>query len=544
MALNERFVTDYCAITKLLFLLCLFVSTGTQAATSWSVQFSSALEKLLRTNPEHLPELKKPTVVGFYAGNKYKPLWLDADGLLNRADDLLNILVHADDEGLKPSDYYLEDIKKYRASTDRKAAVHLELLLSAALYRYSSNVYSGRFNPHDLGINWHISNKPLDDAKLFSEVSGKTSITALLDKLPPRHFVYRLLKKQLRRYRDIEQQGGWLPLAEGPVLHVGIQNSQVVQLKQRLAISGDLTNKKSLSLPVFDDALVEAVKHFQLRQGLVVDGKVGPQTRHSLNIPVRSRIKQIQINMERWRWMPRNLGKKYLMVNLAGFKLYLLENNSVVMSMPVIIGKAYRSTPSFSGLLTYMEYNPYWTVPRSIALKDILPRQIRDPHYLASKSIHVFSGWGEKARQIDPQTINWRQLNKNYFPYWLRQDPGSKNALGRVKFLFSNPYAIYLHGTPEKYLFNRRVRTFSSGCIRVKDPVQLAAYLLNDGSQQIQEKILQDIFLASNQSVKLPVAIPIYLVYWTAWVDQGGSLNFRHDVYGRDARLQKLFDSK
>ena len=155
----------------------------------------------------------------------------------------------------------------------------------------------------------------------------------------------------------------------------------------------------------------------------------------------------------------------------------------------------------------------------------------------------MFRGWGENAREIDPQTVNWKHIDRDHFPYWLRQDPGPDNALGRVKFLFSNPYEIYLHGTPDKHLFDRVVRTFSSGCIRVKDPVRLAAYLLNDGSLQMEEEILANIHLATNQSVGLPISVPIYLVYWTAWVDQDGGLNFRNDIYGRDARLNNLFDS-
>ncbi len=536
-------MTDFFCIARRLFLLSVFFSVSAQAGTSWQVQFSHSLEKVLQTNPKQLPELNKPAVVDFYAKGKYKPLWSDAKGPLNRAYDLLSVIIHADDEGLKPSDYYLEEIKKVWALKGLDAATHLDLLLSAALYRYSNHVYSSRFKPRELDADWHIKNNAPDVHQLFTAVAGKESISQLLNALPPQHSGYQLLKKALQRYRDIEQQGGWQQLNKGPTLQSGVQHRQVKQLRRRLEISGDLVEGSLPNLDIFNHGLTEAVKRFQQRHGLMADGNVGPQTRRALNITVSARIRQIRINMERWRWMPRKLGKWYLMVNMTGFELYIMENGSSVLTMPVIIGKSYRSTPSFSGLISTMEYNPYWTIPTNMAVRDFVPRLINDPSYLAKKSIKLFRGWGENAQEIDPLTVNWKKVDKDRFPYWLRQEPGPKNALGRVKFLFSNPYEIYLHGTPDRHLFDRVVRTFSSGCIRVKDPVRLAAYLLNDGSLQMEEEILANIHLGTNQSVRLPISVPIYLVYWTTWVDQHGSLNFRRDIYGRDARLDDFFDS-
>jgi murein L,D-transpeptidase YcbB/YkuD len=188
-----------------------------------------------------------------------------------------------------------------------------------------------------------------------------------------------------------------------------------------------------------------------------------------------------------------------------------------------------------------MDYNPYWTVPENMTIEDFVPRLINDSSYLARKNIRLYRGWGETAREIDPATVNWSDLDRERFPYWLRQDPGPNNALGRIKFLFFNPYEIYLHGTPDIHLFDRMVRTFSSGCIRVKDPVKLAAYLQNDGSQQKEEEILANIHLGNNQRIILQQAVPIYLVYWTAWVDSNGKINFGQDVYGRDTRLHGFF---
>ncbi len=462
--------------------------------------------------------------------------------VLNRAYDLLDVIFHAENEGLDPSDYYLDKIKKYWNSAGLGESVYLDLLLSAAFYRYSTHVYSGRFDPRELDVDWHIKNKPLDIPKLFTDAANNESIAPLLQQLPPQHSAYQWLKKQLRHYRDLEKQGGWQKLEWGPVLERDMQHKQVVQLRQRLEMTQDLDKDLLPDMDIFNHGLQQAVRRYQARHGLEVDGKVGPQTRRSLNISAGERVTQIRINMERWRWMQRDLGKRYLIVNMAGFELYIMENGLEVLSMPVIIGKSYRSTPSFSGVVSYMEYNPYWTIPINLVFADIIPRQIKDPSYLTKRSIKLYRGWAN-PREVDPQTVDWNKLDKDRFPYWLRQEPGPKNALGQVKFIFSNPYEVYLHGTPDKHLFDRVVRTFSSGCIRVKDPVRLAAYLLNDGSQQKQEEVLANIHLGTNQGVTLPIAIPIYLVYWTAWVDQDGAMNFRDDIYNRDSQLQKLFEN-
>jgi len=529
------------SIPKALFLFCLLFVVNVHANTSWETEASHSLEQLLKSNPEHLQGLDQSAILDFYRARQYEPLWSTENGRLNRAYDLLQVLIHAGDEGLDPSDYNVDEIRKYWEATGVNASVQMDLLLSSALYLYSNHVYAGRFDPHELDPDWHIQNKLPDTQRLFADVARKTDITSILKKLPPQHSGYQLLKDQLHHYRELANLGGWQKLGSGPVLRLGIQNKQVVQLRKRLKMSGDLVDDPFNGADTYDHWLEQAVNSFQKRHGLKVDGRVGPQTLRYLNISVAEKIRQIRINMERWRWLPRKLGRRYLMVNMTGFELYLMEKGSVVLSMPVIIGQSYRSTPTFSGLLSTIEYNPYWTIPNTIVFKDFIPRLAHDPAYLSKRGIRVFKGW-KNAQEIDPKTVNWNHLDIEHFPYWLRQDPGPKNALGRVKFLFSNPYEIYLHGTPDKHLFDRVVRAFSSGCIRVRDPVRLASYLLNDGSQQMEEEVLSNIYLDTNQVVTLPIATPIYLVYWTAWVDEDGRVNFRDDIYGRDTALNKAFD--
>jgi murein L,D-transpeptidase YcbB/YkuD len=513
------------------------------AEESWHTKASGHLEKLLAQNPQELPELDEPVVKAFYRGRDYVPLWSNAEGRLERAYDLLDIIGNADEEALEPSDYLLADIRQYWTTDAAETSARLDLILTAALFRYGNHVYSGRLNPHELEVEWYIQNTSLNSAKLLNDVAANDSILQILRQLPPPHSSYQLLKNELRRFREIKRQGGWQKFASGPTLEPGVQHNQVQQLRQRLQQTGDIDECAVCSIDIFDVALEKAVKRFQRRHGLEVDGRVGRQTRLALNIDVTEKIRMIRINMERWRWMPRDLGERYLMVNMTGFELYLIDNGSEVLVMPIIIGKAYRSTPSFSGRLRVMEYNPYWTVPEKMTIEDFVPRLINDSSYLSRQSIKLYRGWGDNAREIDPKTVNWKELDKEHFPYWLRQDPGPNNSLGRIKFLFSNPYAIYLHGTPDLYLFDRQIRTFSSGCIRVKDPVQLAAYLLNEGSQLKEEDILASIHLGATQRIILPETVPIYLVYWTAWIDQNGDINFGRDVYDRDSRLKGLFDS-
>jgi murein L,D-transpeptidase YcbB/YkuD len=530
---------SYLSLRSLLLAL-LFISTSILAETNWETESSRYLEQLLKINPDRLQELNEPVVADFYRQRQYRLLWSDDAGRKERAYDLLQVIIQAHDEGLEPSDYYLEAIRSYWNSVQLGDSVQLDLLLSAALYRYGNDAYTGRFDPGKVDIGWNIRNEPVDSSRLLLQVARLASIEQLLKQLAPTHAGYQRLKHQLRDYRELEQQGGWPRLPWGPVLERGVQHEQVRQLKRRLEVSGDLVDHPFPESDLFDRWLEKAVEHYQRRHGLEPDGKVGPQTRRSLNISVSDRIRQIRINLERWRWLQRDLGNRYLMVNMTGFELQVIDDETVVLSMPIIIGKTYRATPTFSGLVSYMEYNPYWTIPINLVFADIIPRQIDDPAYLERKSIKVYRGW-TKPREVDPQSVDWRSLNKDRFPYWLRQEPGPKNALGRVKFIVSNPYEIYLHGTPDTHLFERVVRTFSSGCIRVKDPVALAAFLLNDGSQQKQEEVLANIHLGTNQGLFLPTAVPIYLVYWTAWVDQNGTLNFRKDIYNRDTLLNELF---
>jgi len=487
---------------------------------------------------KHQAELS-PAVFNHYKNNNYAYIWIKEKKLLPNAFKLFTYLANAKKMGLDANDYFPDEIRKRWGEKDSLIQAELEVLLTRAFEKYISHLINGRWPAQEVDEHWHIRSASLDIEKIL-DLLKSDDISAVIEKFKINHNGYKTLLTQLSFYQELADKGGWPIIEAGPLLVKGSQNTQVEIIRSRLRMTKDLVSGTPENVDKVDRVLQHAVMYFQARHGLKIDGKVGPQTRTIMNIPVEQRIRQIKINLNRWRWMPRNLGQRYLFINLTGFELYAEENGKPVLSMPIIIGKHFRETPSFSSRLSYLEMNPYWTVPKSIALKDLIPRQMRDSDYFNRHKIKMLNGWKKDAEEVDVSTVSLRRLNENYFPYTLRQEPGPLNSLGRIKFMFPNPYDIYLHDTPKRYLFEKRVRAFSSGCIRVKDPLKLSAYLLDMPTQQKEEEMMQLISRGENRGMSLAKAVPIYLVYWTAWTDQDGRLNFRDDVYGRDEIMMKM----
>ena len=317
----------------------------------------------------------------------------------------------------------------------------------------------------------------------------------------------------------------------------GERGPRVAALRARLIASGDLGPDEGGDPEIFDEAVDQGVRRFQTRHGLTADGAVGPATLAALNVPVEERVRQIELNMERWRWLPEDLGKKHILVNIAAFGLEVVEEGETVLAMRVVAGKKARDTPVFSGRMTYLVLNPHWHIPHTIAVRDMVPQAKKDPGYLDRQGIRVFRNWEDLAPEIRSETIDWAEITSRNFSFKLRQDPGPLNALGRVKFMFPNRFAVYLHDTPVRKLFERSRRDFSSGCIRVENPMDLAAYVLRGDPKWGREQLLSAIESETTRIVWLPEPIPVHLLYWTAWVDQDGKVQFRLDVYGRDGPL-------
>jgi L,D-transpeptidase YcbB len=487
----------------------------------------------------------------FYRNREYRPVWTDDRGPLPRAQSLVHAIRRADREGLRPDVYHLSRIEpllarleepdKDREPPDPAVLADLDLLLTDAFLIYGSHLLAGRVHPETIHPKWDLAGREKDLGEILTAAVDKDRIEEALDAMRPSHPGYHALREALARYREILQQGGWPGVPAGPVLRPGDRDGRAAALRARLAVSGDLDPAAPAGgdPDLYDPALQQAVKRFQSRHGLASDGVVGPATIEALDVPAEERVRQLERNMERWRWLPEDLGERYVLVNTADFSLEVVEDGKRVMAMKVIAGKKARLTPVVSGRITYLVFNPSWSVPHKIAVEDILPRVKKDPGYLAREKIRVLRSWAPDAPEIAPETVDWWSYTERNFPFRLRQDPGPGNSLGRIKFIFPNKYSVYLHDTPAHHLFAQARRNFSSGCIRIEDPYALAEYLLRDDPRWTREKIVAAVESGKTRDVPLPNPVPVYLLYWTAWADSQGTVHFREDVYGRDAPLDE-----
>lgn len=485
----------------------------------------------------------------FYEKRVYVPAWFDRKKPAKNINELIKCIKNAAKEGLRPTDYHLsiisrilEDIKIRQKSQNPifyHQLIDLELLLTDAYLILGAHYLAGRINPQTIDSEWFANRRDADLAEVMQYAVQNYKIEDSLQKLLPPQAEYQRLKRALASYQQISRIGGWQSIPDGPELQKGDQSDRIVILRKRLRVSNDLRTDKSLQSPIFTDDVEAALQRFQKRHGLDVNGVLDQQTLCALNKSVDERIEQIEINMERWRWLPQDLGQRYIIVNIANYELDVFEDKKEVLTMSTIVGKSYRRTPVFSGLMTYLVLSPYWHVPPGIAKEDILPAVKKNVSYLSSKNIKIFQGWGEETKEIDPDTVDWSKVTADNFVYRFRQDPGPDNALGDVKFMFPNQFNIYLHDTPSKELFQKAERGFSSGCIRIQKPVELAEYVLKGDGNWTKDKIIAAIDKRVEQTVRLPEAIPVHILYWTAWVSADGQIHFRNDLYGRDKLLLK-----
>ena len=479
------------------------------------------------------------SIRAFYAARNYEPVWTDGDRLRSDAWYTIDQLARSHEDGLLPGEYHLDEIHLSLDLAGQEAYQSVELLLTDGVLRYLRHLLAGRLEPQAADPKWHISQPTVNPVALLTAATESPPVHDALRQLTPSQVGYLRLKKLLRAYRALDSSGGWPVVPSGEALERGSRDQRVQLLRHRLILSGDLAGYDYGTAFHFDAAVEEAVRNFQARHGLEEDGIVGSKTLAALNVPVCERIQQILVNMERWRWMPDELGDRYLLVNMAGFELQAVEDGEMVMEMRVIIGRPYRSTPAFVGEMKYLVFNPYWNVPHKLAILDMLPKQQANPDYLREGGFRVYASWNKGAEELDPADIDWSAFTPANFSYRLRQDPGKSNSLGRIKFMLPNPYAVYLHDTPSRHLFRRPVRTFSSGCIRVEEPLQLANFALGNGENAVTVDVQKEIDSGENHTRSLPRPLPVYLLYLTAWVDDQGKAQFRNDVYGRDVLVQR-----
>lgn len=493
------------------------------------------------THPEALRRL--------YAGPGCRPLWTRVGSALPAVETLTSFAREAAREGLDPATYHPRAIDEARRALAAagggrtEAAAALELLLSDAFLLYAAHLTRGRVDPASLEPEWNIEGRDRDLAVLMRTALDGGHLRSTLEGLPPSSHGYRSLRAGLARLRETAAAGGWPRVPRGPTLRAGDRGLRVAALRQRfISTCIDPEAPGAPAVPEtygeeFDAILGAAVTAFQLRHGLEPDGVVGPRTLAALNVPVEERVAQVEANLERLRWLPRDLGRRHVLVNVPDFRLTLVEAGEPPFEMRVIAGRVARRTPFFTAEITRVVLNPPWTVPDTIAVEDKLPEILADPGYLAANGYRVLGRAGGLWREVEAASVDWASLGRGRFPVRLRQDPGPLNALGRVKFEMPNPYDIYLHDTPRRELFERTSRSFSSGCIRLERPVELAERLLRGSGGWDRARLAAAIDQGKTVTIPVPDPIPVFLLYRTAWADDLEALQFREDVYGRDRRL-------
>jgi len=484
-------------------------------STQQTLKFDSTIiKKFLDSFPEF--KIFEKEINSFYVNRSYAYAWYDKNGMIEPAHNLFNRIQNISEEGVPDIVPYKDKFINLIDSAigNDLALPVLELMLTSQYFAYAKQVWHGLDEKESLAMGWYLPRKKITSQQLLdSLLTGKNTLenSSVFKQ-------YGLLKDYLKKYNHIKEKG---PLgiikADKKKYQLSDSAENIGAIRERLFLLGDLTNNNLSNR--FDTSLKDAVKSFQRRLGYKEDGEVNSILLSEMNTPIEKRIEQILVNMERCRWVPVQLKSDYLLVNIPEYKLHVYNQDTIAFSMNVVVGKDQNKTVVFNGEMKYVVFSPYWNIPASILKKETLPAIRRNSNYLAKHNMEWNGGK-------------------------VRQKPGPNNSLGLVKFLFPNSHSIYLHDTPAKSLFNEDKRAFSHGCIRLAEPKKLAIYLLKDDANWNDEKITAAMNKGKEQYVTLSKTVPVFIAYFTAWVDEEGQLNFRNDVYKRDSRLAEMILKK
>ncbi len=506
-------------------------ATGHAALRDASSQIRSFLEGLDAGDVAMIAgrQLNHPDVLStVYRSRDHAPIWLRGAPLDKNVPAMLKAIGDSVAHGFAAERYHRATLEALAGSGDDASRLALELLLTDAFITQATHRAKGAVNPPNIDAEWQLPQTEIDPgALLLDTAKRKRSVIRELDALWPATEEYARL---LARRAEIAASGETAPVRvpPGALLKPGQSNDRVILLKQRLMGPGEYT-------PLYDDGLLAEVTAFQRAAGLEPDGIVGENTLEVLNATRDSWLDRIDANLERWRWLPRETPQTYLRVNIAAFTLRAIEDGRPALSMDVIVGQPYRRTPVFSETVKYMVLNPYWNVPYSIATTDKLPLLKANAAAEAAKGYEAKPSGSDAFVPVDAR--DWQGVSARSFNYLLRQRPGPANALGRIKFMLPNPYSVYLHDTPSRELFARQERSFSSGCIRLSQPVQLAEWLLSRERHRDAGKVEALIGTGETRTLYLGKPVPTYIVYFTAFSLEDGEVTFRRDIYGRDRVL-------
>ena len=484
----------------------------------------------------------------FYKSRNYELSWIEDSAPRPQMADLMKALWSAEREGLDPLLYNVSLLDQRRQEASKgfltkkgfepTEAGHLDVWLTYIAMKYSSDLADGLSDLAHADPEWQIKREKFDPRAWLERALASNAVGASLLELTPGNDHYRGLRKALADYRSRAANGGW-PRVPPTRLKPGQRHPHVAAIAKRLTASGDYSGKVPADgqAAEYSGQLVEAVKQFQRRHGLADDGIVTPGVVTEMNVPIEARIAQIQLNLERWRWLPRDLGERHILVNIPEYRLEVWDRGKVPVAMRTVVGKQDTPTPIFNDVMTHVVFSPYWNVPPDIVEGETLPAVLGDPGFLQRQNMEVLD---ESGKPVDPSSIDLSDPRK----YRFRQKPGSTNSLGLVKFMFPNQFNVYLHDTPANSLFARASRSYSHGCVRLEQPVALARYVLRDQPEWTEDEIRRAMEAGEEKHVKLKRPIPVYLGYWTARVSSDGQLQFRKDVYGIDVRQTALLQER
>ncbi|MGH7483628.1 MAG: L,D-transpeptidase family protein [Longimicrobiales bacterium] len=491
--------------------------------------------------------LLSPPIVAFYRERGYRQAWTDYDEILERGWALLETMDDSELDGLDPQRYryplayrMVQQVEGDSIDESREPAqmAEVDMVLSEVFARYADHLAGGTIDPNASGLNWQIPRDRAPVGELLRQIVAGEDPAELVAGLRPQAPEYERLMHARAKYDSIAARGGWSEVPEDTPDEIGESGAGVSALRQRLIAERDPAEARLASAGVaqperFDEELKQGLEHFQARHGLDPDGALGELTLEALNTSVADRLLQIKLNMDQWRWLPYDLGDRYILVNVAGFELEVVDQDSVVMTMNVVVGQEGWETPIFRDTMETIVVNPYWNVPASIEREEVLPRVRSDPGYLARNDMEVLRG----NNVVNPYSISWGAVSPGSVRF--RQRPGPQNALGQVKFLFPNRNNVYLHDTPADQYFSRTSRAFSHGCIRIEKPLELARYLFRTVTDRSVEDLETLLARDSEQWVRVTEPVPVYILYFTAWAGRDGTVRFYPDVYERNRVLDE-----
>jgi murein L,D-transpeptidase YcbB/YkuD len=471
----------------------------------------------------------------WFPASANETLWVGSDAGRVRAEALLKALRSASDHGLDPAWYRVADVEKaLTAGADPAAS---EALLTGAFLAYASDVSTGRVRANRVDRDIDIVQRKVEPADLLKAAAEAADFPAYLAALPPKGD-YPALQKALALWRDKRATATFTSLPDGVALKPGMTDPRVPLLRKRLAELDLVVPAPAADAlaDLYDEPLAAVVKSYQETKGLTVDGVIGAKTTQSLNTTIDERIEQIVANLERRRWLPEDLGKRYVLVNAGDYSMIFVDGGKPVFQSLVIVGTPKDPTPEIQSVMRGFQTNPYWTVPQSIAGEEYLPMLRRDPNALAAAGFKIFENWSDDT-ELDPNTVDWSEIHPKAFPYRIRQEPGASNALGYIFFPFPNRYGIYMHDTASRWLFTEGSRNFSHGCIRLQNPLDFVEKVFGGRGSFSKERVRQVIDAGEQAHYTFPESVVLHVTYRTVTAGTDGAILFRDDIYGRDRRV-------